>query len=89
MPGSKAVAGKRTVYIGTCQNRNVPNRSCQEAEKVMRQYGVSVVGLIHSRGVNRVMSVEPRYIGTLEGVSGITQRGDYQKCNTLKLEKHG
>ncbi|MCG7853633.1 MAG: hypothetical protein MIO92_14030 [Methanosarcinaceae archaeon] len=29
----------------------------EEAEEVTNQYGVSVVGLTHSRGVNRVMSV--------------------------------
>ena len=57
-PGSESVAGKRTVYIGTWENRSVPNGSCQGAEKVTRQYGVSVVGLTHSRGVNRVMLVE-------------------------------
>ena len=30
----------------------------KEAEEVTNQYGVSVVGLTHSRGVNRVMFVE-------------------------------
>jgi hypothetical protein len=33
MPGSESVAGKRTVYIGTWENRSVPNGSCQGAEK--------------------------------------------------------
>ncbi len=28
VPGSKSVAGKRTVYIGTWENRSVPNGSC-------------------------------------------------------------
>ena len=51
VPGSKSVAGKRTVYIGTWENRSVPNGSCQGAEKATKQYGVSVVGLTHSRGV--------------------------------------
>jgi len=73
VPGSKSVAGKRTVYIGTWENRSVPESS-QEAEKVTREYGVSVVGLIHSRGVDRVMPVEFRSFGTLEGVSSLTQR---------------
>ena len=58
VPGSESVAGKRTVYIGTWENRSVPNGSCQGAEKVTKQYGVSVVGLTHSRGVGRVMPVE-------------------------------
>ena len=58
--GSKSVAGKRTVYVGTWENRIAPNGSCQGAEKVTKQYGVSVVGLTHSRGVGRVMPVESR-----------------------------
>ena len=73
VPGSKSVAGKRTVYIGTWENRSVPTGSFQEAEEVTREYGVSVVGLTHSRGVNRVMPVEFRILGTLEGVSSLTQ----------------
>ncbi len=73
MPGSESVAGKRTVYIGTWENRSVPNGSCQGAEKVTRQYGVSVVGLTHSRGVAGVMPGGAK--SSLEGVSGLTQRG--------------
>ncbi len=73
--GSKSVAGKRTVYIGTWENRSVPNGSCQGAEKVTRQYGVSVVGLIHSRGVAGVMPSGMR--SPLEGVSGLTLRGEF------------
>jgi hypothetical protein len=48
MPGSESVAGKRTVYIGTWENRIVPNGSCRGVEKATKQYGVSVVGLTHS-----------------------------------------
>ena len=55
VPGSESVAGKRTVYIGTWENRSVPNGSCQGTEKVTKRYGVSVVGLTHSRGVAGVM----------------------------------
>ena len=73
MPGSESVAGKRTVYIGTWENRIVPNGSCQGAEKATKQYGVSVVGLTHSRGVAGVMPGGAK--GSLEGVSGLTQRG--------------
>ena len=73
-PGSKSVAGKRTVYVGTWENRSVPRRSCQGAEDATRWYGVSVVGLIHSRGVDRVMPVEDER-SPLEGVSSLTQRG--------------
>lgn len=73
--GSKSVAGKLTVCIGTWENRNVPNGSRQRAEKVMRRYGVSVVGLTHSRGVAGVM---PRgAVSSLEGVSGLMQRGEF------------
>ncbi len=72
--GSKSVAGERTVYVGTWENRSVPNGSCQGAEKVTKQYGVSVVGLTHSRGVAGVMPVGT--ISPLEGVSGLTQRGN-------------
>ncbi len=76
VPGSKSVAGKPTVYIGTWENRSVPKRSFQEAGEVTRRYDVSVVGLTHSRGVGRVMPVESRYFGTLEGVSSLTQRDE-------------
>ena len=76
MPGSKSVAGKRTVYIGTWENRSVPKESFQEAEEVTRKYGVSVVGLTHNRGVSRVMPVESQSLGTLEGVSSLTQRDE-------------
>ena len=71
VPGSKSVAGKRTVHIGTWENRSASTRSIQEAEKVTRMYGVSVVGLTHSRGVNRVMPVEPQAVWALEGVSSL------------------
>ena len=73
VPGSESVAGKRTVYNGTWENRSVPNGSCQGAEKVTRLYDVSVVGLTHSRGVDGVMPGGA--ISSLEGVSGLTQRG--------------
>ena len=76
VPGSESVAGKRTVYIGTWENRSVPTGSFQEAEEATRKYGVSVVGLTHSRGVGRVMPVESLNYRTLEGVSILTQRDE-------------
>ena len=76
VPGSKSVAGKRIVYIGTWENRNVPRGSFQEAEEVTRKYDDSVVGLTHSRGVGRVMPVESERMRTLEGVSSLMQRGE-------------
>jgi len=76
VPGSKSVAGKRTVYIGTWENQSVPEGSFQEAEEVTRKYDVLVVGLIHSRGVGRVMPVESEKMRTLEGVSSLMERGE-------------
>jgi hypothetical protein len=72
VPGSKSVAGKRTVCIGTWENRNVPFRSRQGAEKVTRRYVVPVVGPAHIRGVGGVMPVEGG--SPLEGVGSLTQR---------------
>jgi hypothetical protein len=69
------VAGKRTVCIGTWENRNVSNRSCRGVEEATKRYGVSVVGLTHSRGVAGVMPCGAK--GSLEGVSGLTQRGGF------------
>ena len=76
VPGSKSVAGKRTVYIGTWENRSVPTGSFQEAGEATRKYDVSVVGLTHSRGTGRVIPVESGSYGTLEGVSSLTQRDE-------------
>ena len=75
VPGSESVAGKRTVYNGTWENRSVPNGSRQGAEKVTKRYGVPVVGLTHSRGVAGVMPGGAKC--SLEGVSGLTQRGKF------------
>ena len=75
VPGSESVAGERTVYIGTWENRSVPSVSCREAEDATRQYGVSVVGLTRSRGVAGVMPGGAQC--SLEGVSGLTQRDDF------------
>jgi len=74
VPGSESVAGKRTVNIGTWENGSVPYGSCQGAEKATKRYGVSVVGLTHSRGVAGVMAGGAK--SSLEGVSGLTQRGN-------------
>jgi len=83
VPGSKSVAGKRTVRIGTWESRAVPNESFQQAEEARRKYGGMAVGLTHSRGVVGVMpgesctktvEAEMLWCGTLEGVSGKVQR---------------
>ena len=47
----------------------------------MRKYSVLVVGLIHSRGVGRVMPVEPKNMRALEGISNLTQRD--RVCNAI------
>jgi len=72
VPGSESVAGKRTVYNGTWENQIVFQRSSQGVEETRREYGGLVVGLTHSRGVGRVMSVGLQEIGALEGVSSLT-----------------
>lgn len=46
-----------------------------------RRYGVSAVGLTHSRGVGRVMSVEFERKRALEGVSSLTQSDGV--CNAI------
>jgi len=48
---------------------------------VTRKYSVSVVGLIHSRGVGRVMPVEPKRKRALEGISNLAQRD--RGCNAI------
>ena len=81
VPGSKSVAGRRTVYIGTWENRSVPEGSSQGAEEVTREYGASVVGPIYSRGVGGVMPVESGKERTLEGIGSLMQRG--KGCNAI------
>jgi hypothetical protein len=72
--GSKSTAGKLTVHIGTWENRSVPFASRRRAEEAMSRYGVSVVGLTHSRGVAGVMPCGA--LSSLEGVSGLAFRGE-------------
>jgi len=74
VPGSQSMAGNRTVCIGTWESRIAPDRSFQQVEEARRKYGVTAVGLTHIRGVVGVMPGVFRASGTLEGVSGRTQR---------------
>jgi len=76
VPGSKAVAGKSTVRIGTWESRIAPDRSFQQAEEARRKYGNTAVGLTRSRGVGRVIAAEFLEPEALEGVSGRTQRDE-------------
>ena len=83
--GSESVAGKRTVYVGTWENRIAPNGSCQGAEKVTKQYGVSVVGLTHSRGVGRAMPVESRFTRHSKG-SALVRKDEVGHSPDTELE---
>jgi len=95
VPGSESVAGKRTVYIGTWENRSVPTGSFQEAEEATRKYGVSVVGpvcvrtrtgrLTHSRGVGRVMPVESQNSGHSKG-SALIRKSEVRYRPITELE---
>ena len=80
--GSKSVAGNRIVYVGTWENRSVPKGSFQETEEVTREYGVSVVGPIHSRDVGSVMPVESGNKRTLEGIGSLMQRDEV--CSAIR-----
>jgi hypothetical protein len=71
VPGSKSMAGNRTVHIGTWESHAAPNRSFQQAEEARRKYGGMAVGPVHSRGVAGVMSGGA--CGSLEGTGSITQ----------------
>ena len=71
VPGSKSVAGERTVCIGTWENQSAPLGSRQGAEEVTRWYGAPVVGPIHIRGVGGVMPAEGEDI-PLEAVGSLT-----------------
>ena len=75
MPGSKSIAGHSTVHNGTWESHAVLERSLQQAEEARRRYGGMAVGPTHIRGVAEVMFGESRYIGTLEGVGSMLQRG--------------
>ena len=55
--GSKSTAGKRTVYVGTWENRTVSKKLLTN-RRGESEYGGMVVGLTRSRGVNGVMIVE-------------------------------
>ena len=76
VPESKAMAGNSTVHIGTWENRIVSCESFQQVEEARRKYGDAVVGLIHSRGVNRVMPIGSQEPGTLEGISSEMSRDE-------------
>ena len=82
VPGSKSVAGSRTAYVGTWENRNAPKGSRQGAGKAVRRYGVAVVGLAHSRGVAGAMPGEGA--SPPEGASGLTLGREVRPCHTQR-----
>ena len=75
VPGSESIAGHSTVHNGTWESHAVLERSLQQAEEVRRRYGSMAVGPTYIRGVAGAMSGESRYIGILEEVGGMLQRG--------------
>ncbi|MFC1584252.1 hypothetical protein ACFL5V_01750 [Fibrobacterota bacterium] len=82
VPGSESVAGKRTVHIGTWENQSISG-SCRRTEDVMMQYAALVVGLTHSRGVNKVMLIEDKKVHS-KGLA--VSRKKYGKDNMLSTE---
>jgi len=75
VPGSKSMAGHSKIHNGTWESHVVLERSLQQAEEARRRYGNVAVGPTYIRGVTGVMSGESRYIGALEGVGSMLQRG--------------
>jgi len=78
VPGSKSIAGHSTVHSGTWESHAVLERSLQSrhvGKEVRRRYGSVAVGPTYIIGVAGVMSGESRYIGALEGVGSMLQRG--------------
>ncbi len=61
-------------------------KAIEEAEEVTRWYVALVVGLTHSRGVNRVMPIEEFLGNPLEGVSILLQRETCEQCHTQRWE---
>ncbi len=77
-PGSESVAGKRTVYIGTWENRSAPRSNPREAEEAGRGYRASVVGPTRSREAGGVKSAEADR--PPEGVGSSTERDGGLTC---------
>ena len=85
MPGSKSVAGERTVCIGTWENQGVPFGSRREVEEMTRWYGALVVGLTRNRGVGRVMPVESRFTRHSKG-SALIRKDEVGHSPNTELE---
>jgi hypothetical protein len=91
VPGSKSIAGHSTVHNGTWESHTVLERSLQQAEEARRRYGSVAVGPGHSKGVNGVMLIESRELGTLEGPGSKMQRDEqhmpYSEMENITLAK--
>ena len=72
VPGSEAMAGIRTVDIGTWENPMAAKASLQQVGETRWRYGGRVVGSAHSRGVAGVMPGAS--VGSLEGADGKSSR---------------
>jgi hypothetical protein len=75
--GSETVAGISYAFNGTWESHNVVHEklctASKGAEEATRMYNIMAVGLVRSKGVDRVMSIEP-VNRALEGASGLMQR---------------
>ncbi len=70
VPGSQTIAGHSTVHSGTWEGHIVPDsEASNKPKRQRRKYGDMAVGLGHIRGVDGVMPIESREIGTPEGPS--------------------
>ena len=91
MPGSKSIAGHSTVHNGTWESHAVLEQSLQQAEEARMRYGSVAVGPGHSKGVNGVMPIESRELGTLEGPGSKMQRDEqhmpYTEMENIALAK--
>ena len=58
MAGSESVAGRRKCLYRNLGEPEHFKKLLKSRRNVMKQYVALAVGLIHSRGVNRVMPVE-------------------------------
>ena len=76
VPGSEAMAGYSTVHNGTRESHTVPKEASNESKRRRRKYGGMAVGPGHIRGVDGVMPIESRELGTLEGPGSKMQRDE-------------
>ena len=76
VPGSQTIAGHSTVHNGTRESHTVPKEASNESKRRRRKYGGMAVGPGHIRGVDGVMPIESRELGTLEDPGSKMQRDE-------------